>query len=333
MTPFLNGFRRILCFAIFCLLFASTEAGTSPTARIQIVISVDWEGGSLESDNLAAMSGFRDRFPQVPLLQFLNAAYYTKPDAQARQVTEAIRSVLRPIDELGLHLHGWKRLFEASGVKFRDQPSFWGSPELSGDCSYDCGHEVPISAYSTEELRKVIRNGARILSQNGFGAARSFRAGGWMASPSVLEALVSEGFLLDSSAVPPPHLRDGLEGFPLFDWVQELWADTTTLSQPFQLRTSKGDILELPDSGGLADYVTTSQMKSIFQETVSASEEAGGTELYLHFGFHEETAERYLPQLEKGLRAILTQAQSQGVLVTFPKLPFNLPMRRTPTHN
>jgi hypothetical protein len=111
-----------------------------------LVVTVDWEGLNLSDDNLAAMRALRERFPEIPLVQFLNAAYFTKPDADADAVQARIASVLRDGDELGLHIHGWKRLFEAAGVSYRPSPTFRGPDESGPACDYDCGHAVPISA-------------------------------------------------------------------------------------------------------------------------------------------------------------------------------------------
>jgi hypothetical protein len=297
---------------------ASAAPMTSGRGQIQLVISVDWEGAHLESDNLEAMREFRRQFPQVPLLQFLNAAYFTKPGANAAGIRSAIQSVLLSTDELGLHIHGWNSLFTEAGVKYRSTPRFWGTP---GECEYDCGHEVAISAYTTDELRRVIRYSVNTLEQNGLGHARSFRAGGWVANGSVLEALAAEGFRLDSSAVPAPLLYGQLKGTPLYDFILQLWSQVTSTTQPWTIRTAQGSLLELPDSGGLADYVTAEKMKELFDGAVQSLARNPDQDVYLQFGFHEETAERYLTQLKMGLRAILAKASANGIPVQFAKLP------------
>ncbi|NOU33528.1 MAG: hypothetical protein HOO96_37000, partial [Polyangiaceae bacterium] len=38
---------------------------------IQLVVTVDWEGSDLKDENLRAMEGFHQKFPDVKLVQFL----------------------------------------------------------------------------------------------------------------------------------------------------------------------------------------------------------------------------------------------------------------------
>ena len=131
--------------------------------NINIVISVDWEGRDLDPKNLAAFKSFRKDCPHIPILQFLNAAYFTKPGMDQKKIKSAIESVILPIDEIGLHIHGWKSQFEACGVKFRNSPSFNSGGEISqGENDLDIGHDIPISEYTTEELVKVIKHSKEI---------------------------------------------------------------------------------------------------------------------------------------------------------------------------
>ena len=138
----------------------------SAEAALRVVVSVDWEGRNLDPQNLAAMEHFRHDYPKVPLQHFLNAAYYTKVDADPRLTTAAIRSVLRDGDEHGLHIHPWKSLVEASAVTFRTEPAFRGPLDLS-QCDPDCGHDVNMAAYNEKELQKIIRFSIKKLVQHG----------------------------------------------------------------------------------------------------------------------------------------------------------------------
>src|SRR5687768_10968235 len=101
--------------ATVALLAGCGDDTTSPTATedelrdgnvIKLVVSVDWEGRVVAENNIAAMEAFRAQFPDVPITQFLNAAYYTKDGADADAVTALVERTLLPSDELGLHIHG-----------------------------------------------------------------------------------------------------------------------------------------------------------------------------------------------------------------------------------
>ena len=287
-----------------------TADQTSKKAEIALVITVDWEGRDLTDANLAAMKTFRSAFPTLPLVHFLNAAYFTKPDADASQVESKIKSVLREGDELGLHIHGWKQLFEASGVTFRSTPTFWGNGPLSNDCAYDCGHEVPISSYTADELSSVVRYSVKTLKAHGFGTPVSFRAGGWVATDTVREALLKNGFRTENSEVPVTFLKAKIGTMPLYTWLGDLWAGATNLTQPHTLSTPLGTLTEIPDNGALSDYVSADDMLAVYRANRAAT--AKGSTRLVSIGFHQETAAKYLPVLTEAITRIQSDAAKDG---------------------
>jgi len=290
---------------------------TRKKGKLQLLVTVDWEGRELREDNLQAMEALRARFPEVKIVHFLNAAYYNKPGADRADVTARINRVLLPGDERGLHIHGWKRLFEAAGASFVSSPTFWGTSvdPMGRDCATrDCGHEVPISNYTTDELRKVVRYSLDTLEDNGFGRAKSFRCGGWMAKQSVRDALAAEGITYDHSAVPAAFLAPKLASYPVHGWLAELWQGTTPTSQPYELPAfadgASRDLVEVPDNGALADYVTAAQMVEVFHQNRDAFLRDKKKNVVVSIGFHTETASTYLPQIESALTAILEEAKA-----------------------
>ncbi len=292
---------------------ATHEDDATSRGKMQLVVTVDWEGRDLEEANLVAMERLRARFPDVKLVHFLNAAYYTKQDADAADVTARIGRVLAPGDEKGLHIHGWKRLFEASGVAFRAEPTLWGtSLDANGaECASDCGHEVPISLYTTEELRKVVRFSRDTLADNGFGQASSFRCGAWMTKTTVRDAIAAEGMTHEHSAVPTVFLQPKLANVPLYGWLSELWEGTTSASQPYLMPTSSASLVEVPDNGALADYVTADDMVGTFETNKTAYLANRRRNTVVSIGFHQETAARYLPELEAALERIYATATAE----------------------
>lgn len=285
---------------------ASDESDDAIAARgkIQLLVTVDWEGRDLLDKNLQAMRDLHTHFPKVKVVHFLNAAYFTKEDANANDAKARITSTFAPGDEKGLHIHGWRRLFEASGVAFKSGPTFWGTTLRPNECIYDCGHEVPISLYSADELRKVVKFSLDTLEDQGFGRAKSFRCGGWMAKDTVREAVAAEGLVYEESAVPTDFLAPQLKGRPIFSWLGELWKGTTELSQPYTISTPAGSLVEVPDNGALADYVTADQMVATFQANKAAFSKDRKKNVVVSLGFHHETAARYVPELEKALKRI-----------------------------
>ena len=73
------------------------------SGRMVIIISVDWEGEDLTSANLTSFKNFRAAYPEVPLLQFLNATYYTKTDANDTDVTTKIKFFSNLCQSLSFH--------------------------------------------------------------------------------------------------------------------------------------------------------------------------------------------------------------------------------------
>lgn len=286
---------------------------TRRKGKLQLVVTVDWEGRDLTDANLKAMQDLHAKFPQVKIIHFLNAAYYTKQDANPTDVTARIKSAIAPGDEKGLHIHGWKRLFEAAGARFINAPTFWGTALPPQQCLYDCGHEVPISLYSSDELRKVVKFSLDKLETNGFGRAKSFRCGGWMAKQSVRDAVAAEGLTQEHSAVPTQFLQPKLGNYPVYDWLSELWAGTTPTSQPYSIPAQDHALLEVPDNGALADYMSPDQMIGVFDQNVTAWKANKSKNVVISVGFHEETAATYLPQLETALEKFYARAQAENL--------------------
>lgn len=280
-------------YVIASILVSPSSADQKPT--VNFTISVDWEGAILNKKDLDAMQHFRNRNPDIPLVHFLNAAYFTQDGARSEEIKKKIQSVLRPGDELGLHLHGWERLFTQAGVTFRSTPNFLKNRTYSfSSIIGEEGHDVAISAYTVDELRKVIRYSIDQLEANGFRGIRSFRAGGWLASPNVLEALAKEGILIDSSALPVSLVEQSLYDHPLHSMLSKIWPDTTSTSQPYSIPTRGGKIQEYPNNAGMADYVNSTQFMKVLEDNLNLARHNPSQPVFVHYGFHEESAALHL---------------------------------------
>ncbi len=303
---FLLGFLLQLPLPAF-----SAETPVAP--QVRIVISVDWEGMHLTEENLKAMRDFRLRNPNVRFVHFLNAAYFTRPNTDLEAVRKQIASVVLPGDELGLHIHGWKSLFEAAGLKYKKGPTYDGPNDLGETAAAiafaDRGHNVPISHYSETQLRKVIRKSLEILKEHGFEDIKSFRAGGWLGGPNVLAALAAEGIHIDSSGLPADLEYDQtVEAVKNTRTLQELAAkaqpNTKVTTQPYEIKTSHGVIREFPNNGGMADYVSKDGLLKMFHQNYVEMLRTRATGMYFNMGFHQESAAKNLGKIEAALHAI-----------------------------
>jgi hypothetical protein len=297
------------------LCVASLLAGCSlqQPARVRVAISVDWEGREISPVNLQAFANLRAAHPEVPLTHFLNAAYFTKPDADAETITKLMRQAVKPMDEIGLHIHPWQSLVEAAGVSFRSKPTIWGNGRRMRIGKRDSGHEISVEAYETDEFQAIVGKSKEILAANGFALGTSFRAGAWLAGPHVREAIRREGFLVDSSATDTKW-HDELDAYELPRMMREVWPNVTSRTQPFVIKTPAGDLLEMPDTGALADYVTAEEMADHVSTAVA---ELGGTkDRFVHIGFHQETAARYAYRVINAIRLITAKHGDRVVFET-----------------
>ncbi len=317
-----SGPLKALLFTVLSTLVLSNHAAAQ--GKVRIVVSTDWEGRSIEPDNLQAFTVFRNDYPAIPVQHFLNAAYYTKDAADKQKITNDMRSVIRAGDEHGLHIHAWRSLVQASGVTWKTDPAFKGAIDLE-KCTPDCGHDVNITAYSEEELRKIIRFSIKTLTAQGFDRAKSFRAGAWQADRKVLRALAAEGITFDSSATDAEFLKERWGKTLLYPVTKKIWPATLVTSQPEWIDLGAGrKILELPNNGCLADYVTGESILASFKANADLLKANPSKDVYLSIGFHQETALKYLPNLRKGIDLIQAHATEQKIPIEFVVPPLGI---------
>lgn len=290
-------------------IFLGHTAIAAPT--IHLKVSVDWEGESLSDANIGAMREFRRKFPNLKLIHFLNPANFTKPKVNLKKARAKVKSVIKPGDTIGLHLHGWKSVIEGAGVTYRYDQTVSGMPAKM-NCILDCGEDVPISAYTEAEVRRILKYSVKVLSDQGFAKVTIFRAGAWMGAPHVLSALAAEGIFIDSSAVPLELVRDGLSGMPGLLELEKFWPNITPLSQDYVIYTSNGPILETPNNGAMIDYMTEPKMVELFEKMAEVDGEST-----LHLGFHQETSKYYLKKFAAGLKRIFKSAKEKKIKIIF----------------
>ncbi len=319
--------RRLApCFILALLGSASLPALTPPKppeapAQLRIIMTVDWEGDDLLTENIKAMTRLRQDFPDIPFLHYLNAAYFTKPQSNASKIYSLIQKTLLPQDQFGVHLHAWKSLVEAAGVVPRLKPSWVrrGRPGSTEDCRHDCGYEIPINAYSYEELGRILATSKSILAKQGYSGLKHFRAGGWVTGPQLLEALAAEGFITDSSAVPINLVADELLGMDLLSWLRFYWKDISTRSQPYQVATARGSLWQVPNNAALADYMKAEESLTIVEEALKQLKP--GKPYTIVAGFHQETADDWSSRVRSFLKALGKLRREQNAPIVFTVMP------------
>lgn len=297
----------MLARALLALLLALCPAparAESPTLTVQV--TVDWEGWSLEEENLDAMRDFRSRFPHIPLLQLMNPVYFIRPGADAKQIRANIERTLLPGDTIGLHLHAWKTLMLHCRLPYRSEPSFAGHDESCP--GNECGYTVSLEfAYSESELSRLLACGVQILEAQGYPRPRHFRAGGWQQGPKLAAALAQQGFTYDSSRIAADLLapRWGADS-AMVRLVRSLHPDAGPLDQPYPLGHG---LTEYPNNGGLADYTRTEDILVLFRQVLAEKKPV------LVLGFHQETASDFLDRLSAAIPLMEQEARAAGVIL------------------
>ncbi len=272
---------------------------------ITVYVTVDWEGWSLDDENIEAMQTFRQRHPQISMLQLLNPVYFLRPGADAGKMIRQIRATLLPSDAHGLHLHAWKSLMQHCGLPYRSTPSF--APHVNENCgSRECGYTVSLErAYTQEELTKLVACSADLLVQHGFDRPTHFRAGAWQAGSRLTAALQANGFTWDSSRTDARFLAEKWgASSAIVEMVRQLHPEASPLDQPYALGQG---LTEYPNNGSLADYTGTGQIVEMFKTLITNGKNV------LVLGFHQETAFDFLDNLEAAIPLLEQEAELAGV--------------------
>ena len=285
---------------------SSPSPSPSPPAggKLLVAITVDWEGAYLSSEGLDGLDAFRRGVPGAPLTHFVSAGYFTKaaPDPAAIGTLE---ESVRPGDELAVHLHAWRSLAVASQITPRLTPSFLtGTAALLEFEDGDVGFDLDLDAYDVRELRALLQTSRRLLAQTARPVSRSFRAGGYLGTPKVLQALEAEGFLVDSSATDYRQLDERTDVLP--GRVQATWPRVTTGTQPFAVGAPGGPLLEVPIAA-FAEYATTDEMVAMFDAAAATLKAAPGRDVVIVLGFHQETAAEFAPRVGEALTRVRAQ--------------------------
>ena len=273
---------------------------------VQLWVTVDWEGLSLEEDNLQAMQQFRQKFPHIPLLHLINPAYFTQPGVQHAQAGFLIRSTFLPHDTVGLHLHPMRHLVEYCGLAFQATPALTETDETCTQAH--CGYSVSLEyAYSQTALTQMLACASELMVTHGFNRPRHFRAGAWQMGPKLQAALEANHYTWDSSIIDASLL---IPRWPadstMVRLLRQLHPHGTPLAQPLALGPQ---LMEFPDNAALADYTTTQQLLQLFAQLIAADKAV------MVLGFHQETAADYLLRLEQAIPKMETLARQKGVRI------------------
>jgi predicted deacetylase len=281
--------------------------------RIVVALTIDWEGAVLSSESLDAIDELRKVVPDAPLTHFVSAAYFTKahPDPT---IVDTLGAAVRKGDELAVHLHAWRSLAKASKVEPKLSPSYLnGTEAVQPADDGDVGFDVDLDVYDVGELRALLRTSHRLLEQAHLPIGKAFRAGGYLGTPKMLQAIHDEGFTLDSSATDH-HPIDAASGNFLRGRLGQLWPKLEPTSQPFAIAVAGGDVLELPIAA-IADYTATAEIGKVFEAAHAHLQSAPTRDVFVVLAFHQETATDYGNRLRDAITAMQARKEIAGEVV------------------
>lgn len=329
-----------VCHSVLAALAALPAGGCSPAprGRIVVAITIDWEGAYLSPDGLDALDDVRRSLEPAPMTHFVSAAYFTK-DPPDPKVVATITQEVRKGDELAVHLHAWRSLARASGIEPRLSPSFLtGTDQLLEFEGGDLGFDTDLDAYSVTDLRVLIRTSRRLLEETHLPVSRTFRAGGYLGTPKVLQAIRAEGFAIDCSAIDHRQLDERKDAV-LPRRLQAIWPGVEPTSQPWSIDTlgdalgdaPGGPLLEMPIAA-IADYATSSEIVAVFEAAHARLRDDPRRDAFVVLGFHQETAQDFAGRLREALDQIRGRREIAGELMFSTVEDAAARARRTAAH-
>jgi len=290
----------------------SSTAPTPAKGKIVVAMTIDWEGDDLSKENLDAVDDLRKTLGAVPLTHFVSAAYATKQHAKST-VPAAIAREVRPGDELAVHLHAWQSLARASGLAPKVEPSFLtGTDEVLQLGDGDVGFDTDLDAYDVPALRAMLVESRKELEKVG-PVSKSFRAGGYLATPKMLLALGDEGYAVDSSAIDPHRLHD-LDDDQWQQRLSQVWPRIDATTQPFYLRAGPVQLLELPIAL-VVDYASTAELVSVIEVAHAHLVQDPGHDVFVVVAFHLETLSDFSGRLVDAITTVRANSAIAGELM------------------
>jgi hypothetical protein len=315
-------------------------------SKIIFTLTADWEGEHFK--DLNDFKGIRKFIgTDIPVTHFISPSYFTE---KLSRPENRILSAIEEGDEIALHIHCLRSLVRKAGVDFLDSPDFFEpfTPEIRKLINFlpkglrpkVSGRGVPLSAYAENDIDLLLEISRQLLSalvsQN---ELVSFRAGGWMASDTVLRSLMKYNFKYDSSAAPPSILSQGYsENTPgnfnddyggnngkFTEYILKLWgkdiqnehfvsnklnlkfcpdAYVKKTTQPYRI----GSLIEMPNNAGVSDYASVEKtLMYIVKWAITEIQNGREKPVFINTGFHQEGDIAYKMPIVNFFKALSSQ--------------------------
>ncbi len=239
---------------------------------LYVVVSNDWDTSDNADSVISDQAALHTRHPHLVMTHLVGPYTFTDGTLPAERLDAQLAWLERARhdwgDEVGLHIHPYCNFVDVTGVTCRTSPTYATSWR-------GVGYTVPSTAYEEDEYLAMLRAADALFEAHGLGKPTAFRAGGWAADERILRALATDGFLVDSSACNWRRMEEwrDVPGASLYPLAMSLWGPIDDVSQPYYPGEHDAardaaphlSILELPDNGILADYVSADEMIEILR--------------------------------------------------------------------
>jgi peptidoglycan/LPS O-acetylase OafA/YrhL len=272
--------------------------------------TLDWEGWEVDSEVLKKLDSLSEQQNQMPYTHFINPRVFipglVATNSADQQLSWIKSRVNKGNDKTALHLHMQYDFVKSAGLTPRTKPKwgFNGSP----------GYDVYLTAYTKNEIIQMLKFSKQLFIENNLPKPIGFRAGGWFVDKKVLEALIKEEFIYDSSGRDKSMWNGRVQSpWDLKDNSEPYYPASTDINVPD--KNNHLEILEIPNNGGNSNEYKAVEMIKRFYDNYSGNIALSNKAIV--FLSHPQWADIELPVADKVITEInnFSYAQDRGPVI------------------
>ena len=188
---------------------------------IEIIPIAVWQGKSARQWNTDLFESLRETYPKERFAHAVSAARLIVPSDDQNEFRFRVSQVMRPGDDVLLHVAPWKTIADSAGAQTKLGPTLFGTPMVPDDCIQDCGLELSVSAFSHSEIRSMVRFSSSVLADRGFGSVRAVYFDQGVVSSAERGAAMTGDISEDWSGVEMGQMKTNLGRFPVWQWNEQ----------------------------------------------------------------------------------------------------------------
>lgn len=315
-------------------------------SALYIMATCDWEGrktgersGDKVSDWHKQMKTLRKKLKKLKkplgLKTVIPITHFMTPRTDSGFKFEKLKknNLILDEDEIGLHIHCWDDLLKSISISKKERED---AKKLY--CEYPRkdhkGHLSPLVAFDKNSIKIIVETFKDKLIKMTGETPVSFRAGAWMTSDDVYEALGKNGISIDSSPLPYDIITKKLYTLDWTkDYLTDLWGPNITTyntftyakvngeikndTQPYKITTkANNEIIVFPMTWGMDVNASESDVKLWAQKEINEVKKNNKIR-FVNLGFHDTTIDTIKDWLYKVLSGISQDLQTSKIQYEF----------------